>query len=113
MARGAAYDTIERYMERTFTQRVIDIVASIPAGRVTNYGTVAAMAGKPRGARAVVWALRSDRSVTTPWHRVVNRKGELGDHDGTALQRVLLEDEGVCFDDRGRIDLAAYGWPRE
>jgi methylated-DNA-protein-cysteine methyltransferase-like protein len=47
-----------------------------------------------------------------PWHRVVNARGEISDRagDSPAEQRLLLEDEGVVFDARGRIDLKLYGW---
>ena len=29
---------------------------------------------------------------------------------GTVLQRLRLEQEGVRFDARGRVDLEAFGW---
>jgi methylated-DNA-protein-cysteine methyltransferase-like protein len=31
---------------------------------------------------------------------------------GAAVQRKLLEEEGLRFDDRDRIDLAEFGWRR-
>lgn len=48
-----------------------------------------------------------------PWQRVVNARGRLSFPVGSELaelQRGLLEDEGVCFDAEGRIDLARFVW---
>lgn len=90
------------------------MVRRIPAGRVTSYGAVAALAGSPRAARgvgAVLNALTPDRAV--PWWRVVNRAGlltipaELGLR---ALQRRLLEEEGVTFLPSGAVDLERHAW---
>jgi len=94
--------------------RVWRVVARIPAGRVATYGQVAALAGLPGAARQVGYALSAlpdDSSV--PWQRVVNARGEVSprrDFDGAPRQRVLLVDEGVVFDERGRIDLRRFGW---
>jgi methylated-DNA-protein-cysteine methyltransferase related protein len=98
----------------SFTDRVYDVVRSVPRGRVVSYGGVAALMGQPRAARGVgqaLCALPDDADV--PWWRVVNRNGEISitcqDH-GAALQRALLEAEGVRFDDRGRLDWERHGW---
>ena len=79
------------------------------------YGTVARLAGIPRGARQVGYALHAlpeaDRDV--PWQRVINAKGEVssrGEADSEALQRSILLAEGVVFDASGRVDLTVYGW---
>jgi methylated-DNA-protein-cysteine methyltransferase-like protein len=45
-----------------------------------------------------------------PWQRVINSKGEISSRPGSEKQRILLEDEGVEFDDRARIDLKKYRW---
>ena len=47
-----------------------------------------------------------------PWHRVVNSKGEISERDGADARRhkLLLEEEGVVFGVRGRIDMKKYGW---
>jgi len=57
-----------------FKDRVIEIVNKIPYGRVTTYGTVATLAGLPRGARLVGGVLHFNID-DAPWHRVVNRHG--------------------------------------
>lgn len=97
--------------------RYYDVVRRIPAGRVATYGTIARVAGRPGAARQVGYALAAlgEGHDDVPWHRVINARGRIsdrGDPSGSArVQRILLEDEGVVFDARGRIDLAAFGWP--
>lgn len=92
-------------------QRIWQVVASIPAGKVATYGQVAALAGLPTGARVVgrvLAALPQDSRL--PWQRVVNAKGEVSLRgDAAARQRRLLRDEGVAVRS-GRIDLDAHGW---
>ena len=100
-------------MEASFSERVVAILQAIPEGTVAFYGQIAAMAGNPRAARQVVWVLHaSSKKRGLPWHRVVNIKGgiSLPVGDGYELQRALLEEEGVSFDDRGRIDLKRFLW---
>ena len=96
-----------------FTQKVIDVISSIPAGKVTTYGAVAAAAGNPRGARVVVWVLKSSsRRENLPWHRVINSKGGISLEPGYGfeLQKQLLESEKIVVSDDGFIDLEEYLW---
>lgn len=95
-------------------RRIYAVVRRVPRGRVATYGQVAAVAGLPRHARLVGYALNvlpPDSDV--PWHRVVNAKGRislradgLGHED---LQERLLRREGVRLVD-GAIPLARYQW---
>ena len=89
--------------------RVYEIVARIPPGRVATYGWIALQLGKPQGARTVGWAMRQC-PVDLPWHRVVNAQGRCSLRERAALQRALLEAEGVAFGQDERIDLARFGW---
>lgn len=94
-------------------ERIYAIVRKIPAGRVATYGQIAFLAGLPRGARTVGFAMAACRDGTVPCHRVVNRLGgtcAAFDAWGQDFQRALLEEEGVRFDEAGRADLAASGW---
>jgi methylated-DNA-protein-cysteine methyltransferase-like protein len=97
----------------SFTERVWDVVRCVPRGRVVSYGGVAAILGRPRAARGVGRALSvlgEDSDV--PWWRVINRNGEIsikGLMHGPALQRALLEAEGVRFVG-GRVDWRRFGW---
>lgn len=94
-----------------FTTRVIDIIQSIPEGKVMTYGQVAALAGSPRAARQVVRILHSmSEKYNLPWHRVVNKQGEIAMSDEwqRSLQQSLLESEGVELDLSKQIDLTRY-----
>ena len=71
------------------------VVSRVPAGRVTTYGDVAAMAGRPGAARAVGNILaRADRPGL-PYHRVIAAGGALGGYSQLALKRALLIAEGI------------------
>ena len=100
-----------------FQTAIYTIVRKCPRGRVISYGAVAMMAGKPRAARAVGAAMRDlPDDTTVPWWRVINSKGEVSMRDigyGPAIQRKLLEREGIRFNAAGRIDWEKYGWSGE
>lgn len=91
----------------SFFEKVYEIVKSIPPGRVMSYGQVARLAGSPRMARQVGWALHAlPPENDVPWQRVVQRTGGIAgrfEEGGVGLQRALLEAEGVRFDAQGRI----------
>lgn len=95
-----------------FKSKVIKIVQKIPYGRVTTYGTVATLAGLPRGARLVGGVLHFNID-DAPWHRVINRHGFIStkciEHP-KSLQKVLLEQEGIEVSDDFMINLGKYGW---
>jgi methylated-DNA-protein-cysteine methyltransferase-like protein len=94
-----------------FRQRVFHIIAAIPLGQVTTYGAVARMAGSPRAARQVGGVLKKlPPGSTLPWHRVVNRHGEISlQGEDFKRQRQALLAEGIIFA-QGKIDLLKYGW---
>ncbi len=99
----------------TFYDEVYRATRLIPSGRVTTYGTIAAMLGRPMASRAVGYALRAlPEGSEVPWHRVINAQGRISlkarhPHE-TDLQRDLLEAEGVVFDADDRVDLRRFGW---
>ena len=65
-------------MTNDWLNKVYEAVSSVPKGRVVSYGQVAARIGSPRASRMIGWALsRLPYETKVPWHRVVNRKGEL------------------------------------
>ena len=100
----------------SFSDRVVEVVRSIPVGRVATYGEVAAVCGSPRAARGVGAVLSGSIEEDVPWWRVVNRSGALTipSHLGLrTLQRTLLEREDVEFDGDGRVDLARHRWTTE
>lgn len=97
-------------------QRVWQVVACIPPGKVATYGQIAGLAGLsgPSGPRQVGYALAALREDTTvPWHRVINAQGRVSaraDPDRPDHQRLLLEAEGVEFGLESVLDLARYRW---
>lgn len=98
--------------ERTY-ERVYVLVREIPSGKVATYGQIAAMVGNCT-ARMVGYALAAvGGKGDVPWQRVINAQGKISlraNSGSTNLQRILLEEEGVTFDNNGRVNLKAYRW---
>ncbi len=93
-------------------EKIYEVVKTIPEGKVATYGQVAVLAGDPRWARVVGYALHvNPEPGIIPCHRVVNREGKVAPgfaFGGEGVQRQLLETEGVVFESDGRIDLSKY-----
>ena len=90
-----------------------DIVRRIPAGKVATYGQVARLAGMPRCARTVGYAMAACRDASVPCHRVVDRFGGTKacfDTCAPGTQRAMLEAEGVLFRPDGTVDLEHCRW---
>jgi len=97
----------------SFTCAVIGVIKKIPKGKVATYGQVAACAGNPRGARQVVRVLHTcTEKHRLPWHRVLNRQGRIALKPGLGyeIQKGLLRQEGVEFDENDSVDLGRYLW---
>ena len=94
--------------------RIHAVVSRIPRGRVATYGQVAELAGLPGGARQVGYALHAlEAQSSVPWQRVINAKGRVSPRSlpgFDAVQRGLLEREGVAFGADDRVDLQRYRW---
>jgi len=74
---------------------VLLVVSRVPPGRVTTYGDVARLAGRPGAARAVGTIMaRADRPGL-PYHRVIAAGGALGGYSDLAVKRALLTAEGI------------------
>jgi methylated-DNA-protein-cysteine methyltransferase-like protein len=87
-------------------ERVRELVAAIPQGRVSTYGDIASAAGLS-SPRTVGWIMRTD-SADLPWHRVIGASGLPAGHlAGRQLERLAAE--GVPIDD-GRVRLAEARW---
>ena len=102
-----------------FNHQVWELVQQIPIGSVATYGQIARMIPAPPGVEAKAYAAFGPRWVGSamakcpedvPWQRVVNSKGEISPRPGAEHQRSLLEEEGVLFNERGKIDLKMFGW---
>lgn len=94
-------------------RRIWDTIQDIPRGRVANYGQVAEIAGVPRGARQVGYALRhTPKDLELPWHRVITSSGRSAFDKNTRAfqtQRDRLAAEGVVMLD-GKVDMKKYRW---
>ncbi len=102
-----------------FQAMVWEIARQVPAGKVTSYGQIAGMIPAPGklnlkdyeafGARWVGGAM-ANCPADVPWQRVINSQGKISQRPGAEKQRQLLEDEGVSFNDRDKVDFDQCGW---
>lgn len=96
--------------------RIYAVIKRIPPGCVATYGQIADIA-RASGPRQVGYALNGlPDGHDVPWHRVINAKGEVSPRakpGWVKLQQTLLEEEGVGFDDRGRVSLERFRWDSE
>ena len=93
-----------------FERKVLTIVSRIPVGRVTTYGDVAKLAGRPRAARAVGNILREADRPGLPYHRVIGAGGKLGGYTSLALKRSLLAAEGLTVAPGRVVGFAGVRW---
>lgn len=103
-----------------YFSRVWALVRQVPVGNVIAYGQVAEMIEPPESVSPEAYRAFGSRWVgqamrmcppDVPWQRVINAQGKISLPGEAGLrQRLLLEDEGVEFDARGRIDLKKFGW---
>ncbi|MDR1042661.1 MAG: methylated-DNA--[protein]-cysteine S-methyltransferase [Clostridiales Family XIII bacterium] len=94
---------------KTFFERIYEIVAAIPRGRVVSYGQIARMLGRPRAAREVGWAMHNCPDEL-PWQRVVMKDGGITGGEFAEVRRALLVEEGVSFLPDGRVDMEIHRW---
>jgi methylated-DNA-protein-cysteine methyltransferase related protein len=106
--------------QQAYYEQVWNLVRQIPRGKVAAYGQIALMipppvevdfdsykAFSPRWVGGAMAACPDD----VPWQRVINSQGKISPRPGGAeKQRQLLEQEGVAFDAKDRVDLKKYGW---
>ncbi len=93
-------------------QRIWQVVASIPPGKVATYGQVAKLAGLGNGARMVGRTLGDlPEGSSLPWFRVINSQGRISLPAGSAYdrQRDCLAAEDVILVN-GRVNLRLYQW---
>ena len=101
--------------DRNYRARVFDMVRQIPRGRVMTYGQIAILLGEGYTARTVGYVMH-DSEKGVPWQRVINSQGKCS--TGQLLvpgnsQQMLLEQEGVIFNDKGKCNLEEYRWKPE
>ncbi|MBI2026118.1 MAG: MGMT family protein [Candidatus Levybacteria bacterium] len=92
--------------------KVYDLVASVPKGKVTTYGAIAKLLSIDP--RVVGFALHANSdSQTIPCHRVINSKGEISSgyaFGGAHIQKQMLGKEGIKFNVENKVDLKKYGY---
>src|SRR4051812_39179888 len=94
-----------------FTRRVLSVTRRIPPGRVSTYGDIATLAGRPRASRAVGNIMRACTRPDVPCHRVIGAGGVLGGYGGReTLKRGLLAAEGIAFSGRRVRDFERLRW---
>jgi len=110
MAQGKAK---EQQPRNDFFERVWDVVAEIPVGKVTTYGHIAEHLGAKSAARTVGWAMNAAAGTGLPAHRVVNRFGALSGKihfGGPHIMEDLLRSEGITFTEDGCVDMGKHLW---
>ena len=87
-----------------FQRKVLLAEYGIPRGAVSTYQRIARHLGSPNGARAVGNALATNPfPIIIPCHRAIRSDRSLGGYQGgLEMKRILLEMEGIEFDDAGR-----------
>ena len=104
---------------KAFYAKVWDIVRQVPRGRVATYGQIAVLLPPPPGVDIEAYRAFGPRWVggamancpdDVPWQRVINSQGKISERPGAERQRVLLEEEGVVFNEKDRVDMKKFGW---
>jgi methylated-DNA-protein-cysteine methyltransferase-like protein len=101
--------------KNNFYERVCEITAQIPKGKVTTYGAIARYLGLASGARMVGYALNGSSKSKVPAHRVINRLGQLTGraHFPDDTMRERLQQEGVQFTGEYTVDIDRHFWNPE
>ncbi|HKS44224.1 MAG TPA: MGMT family protein [Amycolatopsis sp.] len=96
-------------MDEELHERVREVIATVPPGRVATYGDIAAVAGAP--SPRVVGRILAEDGADLPWHRILRANGTPAPHLAHR-QLELLRAEGVLADGQ-RVNLRAYRWQHE
>lgn len=99
--------------DKTYRDRVYELVKQIPSGRVMTYGQIAEILGEGYTPRTVGYVMSGSDAENVPWQRVINSQGACSTARMTMpvnLQQNMLESEGVLFSDKGKCDLNEFMW---
>lgn len=99
-----SYSSMSQKPDVTFRDEVEALIRQVPFGKVTTYGDLAALSGRPQASR-IVGGIAHYGNPELPWHRLVNRFGGLatGYHGGRKEQEARLLAEGVTCTG-GKVD---------
>ncbi len=83
--------------QKTFKEKVLDVVRKIPKGKIMTYKEVAKKAGNANAARAVGNFMKANYDKSVPCHRVIGSDGKIGDYNrgGQSAKIALLKKEGA------------------
>jgi len=83
--------------QKSFKEKVLDVVRKIPKGKVMTYKEVAKRAGNEKASRAVGSFMKANYDETVPCHRVIRSDGKIGDYNrgGQSAKIALLKKEGA------------------
>lgn len=99
-----------------FSKKVIELIQSVPKGKVATYGLIARLAGNSHGSRRVGWLLHSStQKYDLPWQRIIKSDGSLSFpqySQNFMMQKQQLEIEGIMIKN-GRVDLKKFLWRRD
>lgn len=98
--------------DKNYRERVYEIVRQIPHGRVMTYGQIAEILGAGYTPRTVGFVMHAAYEGI-PWQRVINSQGACSTEKLTLpenKQQMILESEGIVFNEKGRCDLKRYRW---
>ena len=99
--------------DKSYHEKVYNLVRRIPVGRVMTYGQIAIILGEGYTARTIGYVMHGADSDNVPWQRVINSQGKCSTGRLTIpvnLQQELLETEGVVFNEQGKCDLRKFQW---
>jgi methylated-DNA-protein-cysteine methyltransferase-like protein len=98
-------------VDSEFKNRVYEIVAQVPKGRVATYGQVAALAGAAWAAWEV-GQIAHTGPTDLPWQRVVNKQGGLakGYPGGYEGHKKDLKLEGIEVDEDYKVNIEELLW---
>ena len=99
--------------DKTYRERVYEIVRQIPVGKVVTYGQLAIILGEGYTARTIGYVMHGADTENVPWQRVINSQGKCSTGRLTIpinLQQELLEAEGVVFNEKAKCDLGQFQW---
>lgn len=105
---------------KAFHYAVYSVVTQIPYGKVTSYGHIAYLIGRPQNSRLVGQSLKHypeimrqlGENFDIPWWRVLSSSGAIssrGNTSGEILQKHKLIEEGVEVTGV-KVNLGLVGW---
>jgi len=93
------------------SENIIEIIKSIPSGKVMTYGQVAKLAGPPATPRLVSYLLHSSSDkYSLPWHRIINSQGKISLTGIAGQEQIQLLLSEVIEINSGKIDLEKYSF---